>query len=342
MKRHTVIVAAFLLLAFAFVLGAAPAAGDPQKLSKKGEKLMAKFHKAIQEKKAEEALGLIQQVIAVDPGYAVAYHNQGVLLHQKGQVDEAIASFEKALQLQPDYANAQNALRQSLFEAGKAALAAQDFAKSNAYLLKLRDLPFPGADNQAMLAFTRFYLGYNFYNLKQYPQAEENFAACLALPGLEAGSPDLFANATYFMGMISFVKKDHARSVEHFRKYLQLFEGKEQKPEFYPFASFFVGNNLFRLLEAEMAKGQVAGMEAKVAEIIPYLEKAIADKIPSEDAHVLLGNCYVYAKNYDKAIATYQQLLAAYPQSPELASYKSFLEQLQKMQQQELKAKKKR
>ena len=143
MKRHTVIIAALLLLAFAFVLGAAPAAGDAQKLSKKGEKLMAKFHKAIQEKKADEALGLIQQVIAADPGYAVAYHNQGVLLHQKGQVDEAIASFEKSLQLQPDYANAQNALRQSLFEAGKAALAAQDFAKSNAYLLKLKDPPFP-------------------------------------------------------------------------------------------------------------------------------------------------------------------------------------------------------
>ncbi|HOW44443.1 MAG TPA: tetratricopeptide repeat protein [Candidatus Aminicenantes bacterium] len=341
MKRHTVIVAAFLLLAFAFALGAAPA-GDPQKLSKKGEKLMAKFHKAIQQKKADEALDLIQQVIAMDPGYATAYHNRGVLLHQKGQVDEAVASFEKALQLQPDYANAQNALRQSLFEAGKTALAAQDFAKSNGYLLKLKDLPSPGADNQGMPAFTRFYLGYNFYNLKQYPQAEENFAACLALPGLETGSPDLFANATYFMGMISFVKKDHARSVEHFQKYLQLFAGKEQKPEFYPFASFFVGNNLFRILEAEMAKGQVAGMEAKVAEIIPYLEKAIADKIPSEDAHVLLGNCFVYAKNYDQAIATYQQLIAAYPQSPELASYKSFLEQLQKMQQQEQKAKKKR
>lgn len=341
MKRHTIVIAAILLLAFAFVLGAAPS-GAEQKLSKKGEKLMAKFHKAIQEKKADEAIDLIRQVIVQDPEYAVAYHNLGVLLHQKGQVDEAIAGFEKSLQLQPEYLNAQNALRQSLFEAGKAALGAQDYAKANGYLLKLKDMPFPGAEGQGMLAFTRFYLGYNFYNLKQYPQAQEHFTACRALPGLETENADLYANSTYFLGMIDFIKKDYPSSAEYFKKYLQLYQGQEKKPEFYPFASFFVGNNLFRILEAEMAKGQVAGMEAKVAEIIPYLEKAIADKIPSEDAHVLLGNCYVYAKNYDKAVETYQQLIAAYPQSSELANYKTFLGQLQKMQQQELKTKKKR
>jgi len=77
------------------------------------------------------------------------------------------------------------------------------------------------------------------------------------------------------------------------------------------------------------------------AEIMPYLEKAIADKIPSEDPYVMLGNCYVYRKEVDKAIQTYQALIDAFPQSAQLQSYKTFLGELQKSQPKE-KTKKKR
>jgi len=71
-------------------------------------------------------------------------------------------------------------------------------------------------------------------------------------------------------------------------------------------------------------------MDAAVAEIIPYLERAIAHGFPGEDAHVLLGNSYVYTRNYDKAIETYEAMITAFPQSPQLENYRLFLNELRK------------
>ncbi len=331
MKRH---VAAFvsLLLALAFAASAAPA--DPgtaeAKISKKAAKQMAKFLKAVQEKKTDEALDLIRQVIVMEPDYAVAHHDLGVVLLQKEQVNEAIASFEKALQLQPGYAPARNALRQSLFEAGKAALDERKFATANEYLLKLLAMPSPEKENEGMLAYARFYVGNNYFNLKQFPQAREHFAACRSMSGVAAEHPELFANATYFLGLIDYESKDYPSASSAFKEYIQRHDAEEKKPQLYPIANYFVGDCLFRLLEADMKKGQTQGMDAAVAEIVPYLERAIAHGFPNEDAHVLLGNSYVYAKNFDKAGETYEALIAAYPQSPQLENYRLFLNELRK------------
>ena len=87
--------------------------------------------------------------------------------------------------------------------------------------------------------------------------------------------------------------------------------GSETKPEFFTHANYFIGANLFRLLEEKMAKGDVAKMTEAAGEILPYLNTAVEMKIPSEDAYVMLGNCHVYLKEYDKAMQTYQQLMRA-------------------------------
>ena len=98
----------------------------------------------------------------------MVHHNLGVLYFEKGMTDEAIANFEEALRLQPDYQNALLALRQALFEAGKNASGKQEYEKANAYLLKLDGLPRPAAENKGLLASAHYLLGYNFFNLKQY------------------------------------------------------------------------------------------------------------------------------------------------------------------------------
>lgn len=340
MKKRMIIAGALLLVFAAAAVAAAPAVAE-KKMSKKAAKLMTKAEKAIREKQPDQAMDLLKQIVPLEPENAKVRHYMGMLLDQKGQPDEAVASFEEALRLQPDYLNAQLALRQTLFEAGKAANGRQEFEKSNGYLLKLKNLPYAytGKENDVMLTMTRFFLGFNFFNLKQYPQAQEYFKLCQAAEGLETDNPDLYANATYFLGMIDFIEKRYMDSTDSFKKYLKLYAASEKKPQFHSYASFFVGNNLFLILEGKMAKGEVAGMEAAVAEIIPYFEQAIAEKFPNEDAHVMLGNCHVYRKDYATAVKTYQQLIEAFPQSAQLASYKSFLAKLQEMQQQEQKEK---
>ncbi len=203
-------------------------------------------------------------------------------------------------------------------------------------------LPRPEGENTILLASAQYLLGYNFFSLKQYPQALEYFGKCLANDGLEKDSLELYANATYFLGMITHIQGEYGVSKDHFQKYLSLYAGSETKPDFFTHANYFIGANLFRQLEEKMVKGDVARMNEDVREILPFLTTAIEMKIPSEDAHVMLGNCYVFLKDYEKAMAAYQQLCELYPQSKQLKNYQVFMQELQKMQKQAEKTKKKR
>jgi tetratricopeptide (TPR) repeat protein len=331
MKKR-MIIAATLLLAFAAGVAAADPAAEQKKMSKKAAKLMSQALKAIQEKQNDQAIDLLNQVVVLEPGNAMVRHNLGVLLYGKGMADEAIASFEEALKLQPDYQHAQLALRQALFESGKAFSGKKEFAKANGYLLKLDAMPAPATDNKGMRAFVNYLLGFNFFNLKENAKAAEYFAKCQAVEGLETDGRELYANATYFLGLLQHMQGAYEKSNENFRKFLALYATSETKPEFYGHANFFVGANLFRLLEARVTKGDMSGVTEATAEIMPFLEKAIADKIPSEDPYVMLGNCYVFRKEPDKAIQTYQKLIETFPQSTQLESYKTFVSELQKSQ----------
>ncbi len=53
-------------------------------------------------------------VLRIDPNSAVAYSDLGEILRKRGQLEEAIAHFRKALALQPDFAEARANLEAAL------------------------------------------------------------------------------------------------------------------------------------------------------------------------------------------------------------------------------------
>ena len=77
-------------------------AGDPADIGK-----AIALHRA---GKLLEAKRIYQAILAADPGHAVALHFLGVLYHQSGQSDRAIAAIQRAIALAPDYADAHNNL----------------------------------------------------------------------------------------------------------------------------------------------------------------------------------------------------------------------------------------
>ena len=58
----------------------------------------------------DEAIAHYQKALEIKPDYAEAHNNLGLALAGCGRVDEAIICFQKALEIKPDYAEARRNL----------------------------------------------------------------------------------------------------------------------------------------------------------------------------------------------------------------------------------------
>ena len=79
------------------------------------------------ENRVDEAIAHYRRATEIQPDYAPAYNNLGTALRAKGQVDEAIATYRKAVDLAPDYPDAHYNLANALMDRGRADEAAQHF-----------------------------------------------------------------------------------------------------------------------------------------------------------------------------------------------------------------------
>jgi len=67
----------------------------------------------------DEAIAHFQQAVKIKPEFAEAHNNLGKALAGRGQVDEAIAHYEEALKIKPDYESAHNNLGLALADRGQ-------------------------------------------------------------------------------------------------------------------------------------------------------------------------------------------------------------------------------
>ena len=73
----------------------------------------------------QEAVASYNKVIQIKPDYAEAYNNRGNALKDLWQLDEAVASYSKAIQIRPDFAEACSNRGIALQEQGLAPLSQQ-------------------------------------------------------------------------------------------------------------------------------------------------------------------------------------------------------------------------
>ncbi len=67
----------------------------------------------------DEAIASFGKAVQIKPDYVEAHNNLGLALQSRGRFEEAIASFGKALQIKPDYAEAHNNLGAALKYQGR-------------------------------------------------------------------------------------------------------------------------------------------------------------------------------------------------------------------------------
>ena len=64
----------------------------------------------LQEGKIQEAIAQYEQALRINPDYAQAHYDLGNAFLREGKIEEAIAQYEQALRIKPDYAEAHNNL----------------------------------------------------------------------------------------------------------------------------------------------------------------------------------------------------------------------------------------
>jgi tetratricopeptide (TPR) repeat protein len=84
----------------------------------------------VQEASLDEAMAPFQRMLQINPDNADAHVSLGNILTQKGEVDEAITHFQKALQIRPNYALAHNNLGNILMQKGEVDEAIAHFQKA--------------------------------------------------------------------------------------------------------------------------------------------------------------------------------------------------------------------
>jgi len=84
----------------------------------------------LQKGQADEAIEQFQKALEINPNDMDAHNDLGMALDEIGQMDDAIAQYQKALEINPDNAGAHNNLGNTLFRKGQLAEAIEQYQKA--------------------------------------------------------------------------------------------------------------------------------------------------------------------------------------------------------------------
>jgi len=264
---------------------------------------------AFQTNHHQRAAELIRRATAVRPA-ATYYNSLGAVLIELGQADEALTAFDKAIELQPDYAEAHNNRGNALLKQrrGERAIAA--------YQAAIRIKP-------------------------DYAQAYSNLAHSLHLQGAWTAAAEACrkaislapqsAEAHHNLGMILAVQGQYAQAVAELQRAIEL------RPQF-PAACNSLGNaykGLGDLTAAEEAYRNAIALNATDAMVYHNLgellvargehdaaakayQQAIGLQPTFASGHRALGDLYRSQGRQVEAVACYQEALKSAPYEPQI------------------------
>jgi tetratricopeptide (TPR) repeat protein len=168
------------------------------------KKAYGKGVNAMTDEKWAAAQKNFEKAVEIDPDYAAAWSDLGEVLAAQSKGTEARAAFEKAVQAEPKYIKPYVQLtRLALAEKRN-----EDAAAIGARAVAMNPLEFPD------LYF--FYAVANF-NLKRFALAEENSRRAVDLD-----ADHEIPRAQLLLATLLTAKGDRAGALEHFRKYLEI------------------------------------------------------------------------------------------------------------------------
>jgi tetratricopeptide (TPR) repeat protein len=354
MKRKTISLALALCLGLALAFAAVEPLPKPQ--SKDAAKKMEKGEKAIKNKDLVAALALYNEVIALEPTYAPAYFFNAQINRSMGNNDLALTSYEKALELNPGFTQALNEYIRTMLVLSQKAIEGRDLPKAALLYEKIMNIKGIEATHPKELQHAAYQLGTVAYSQQNFDKSVAAFQRFLAIPEIEKTAPVNCALANYMIGVNYSRLNQPDKAIPFLEKFIASPQNETTTP-WLAISYYLLANNQYSILDKRIA--QIKGENAadalvtfdRIAEaakantaILPNLAKAIELKPDLEDAYVKQGNYYFLCQDFDNALKGYNDLIAKFPTSPDVANYKSFLQKIEKERDaiKELKAKPKK
>jgi tetratricopeptide (TPR) repeat protein len=225
----------------------------------------------LQKGQVDEAIAHYQKALEIKPDYAEAHSNLGTALLQNGQVDEAIAHCQKALEIKPDYADAHGNLGNALLQNGQVDGAIAHYQKA----LEIKPDKADAHSN----------LGNAFLQKGQVGEAIVHYQKALEI------KPD-YADAHLNLGNAFLQKGQVDEAITHYQMALRINSDFSE-------AHYNLGNAFLR-------KGQVD-------EAIAHYQKALEIKPDYAEAHSNLGNAFLRKGQVNDAVAHYEKALEIKP-----------------------------
>ncbi|QDL11030.1 hypothetical protein DP113_26730 [Brasilonema octagenarum UFV-E1] len=221
--------------------------------------------------KLDEAITSYQKPLQIDPNNPIAHNHLGIALKNQGKLDEAIASYQRALQIDPNLANAHYNLGNALYDQGKLDEAIASYRKA----LQI-DPNYANAHRNLGLA------------LKDQGKLEEAIASYQRALQIYPNYPDAhnnLGNALKNQGKLD-------QAIASYRKALQM-------DPIYADVHFVLGNAL--------------SDQGKLDQAIASYQRALQIYPNYADAHNNLGIALKNQAKLDEAIASYRQALQIDP-----------------------------
>ena len=221
----------------------------------------------------DEAMSTYRKAMELNPDYAVPYYNMGLALFQKGDVDGAIASYEKSIAKDPDYADPENNLGNALMQKGAVDEAIAHYHRA--------------AELKPGLAEVQYNLGGALMQKGAMEDAVASYQKALEIqPG--------YAEAECKLGDV-FLRGGRAdQAIAHYQRAI------EMRPGF---------------AEAETNLGTAFVQKGEVDQGIAHYQKAVELKPEFGEAHYDLANAFLQRGEEGEALAHFQRVLELQPQN---------------------------
>jgi tetratricopeptide (TPR) repeat protein len=224
----------------------------------------------------DEAAAHFQKALESHPAFAEAHSNLGNALFRKGHLDEAIAQFQQAVRLDPTLASAHSNLGLALLQKGQVGDAIARFQAALALRPDLAQI-------------------HNSYGdaLQQSGQLDKAIAEYQMTLAIQ---PDV-VEVHHKLARALLQNKQPGEAVVHLRRALEL------QPD---------------LAEACFDLGCVLAEDGQVDEAIALLQRAVQIDPQFASAHSNLGNALLRKGRVEEALTHYQAAIAAQPSNPYL------------------------